>query len=68
MTLTSHKIGSLISVVDERNTIGLRNFYGININKEFMPTVASTDGLDESKYKIVRKKRFVYSGMQTGAR
>ena len=66
MTLTSHKIGSLISVVDERNTIGLRNFYGININKEFMPTVASTDGLDESKYKIVRKKRFVYSGMQTG--
>lgn len=31
-----------------------------------MPTAASTDGLDESKYKVVRKNRFVYSGMQTG--
>lgn len=45
---------------------GLNSFYGININKEFMPTVANTDGLDASKYKVVRKNRFVYSGMQTG--
>ena len=66
MTLTKYKIGDLISVVDERNDMGIREFYGININKEFMPTVANTEGLDESKYKIVRKNRFVYSGMQTG--
>jgi type I restriction enzyme S subunit len=38
----------------------------LNINKEFMPTWANTEGLDESKYKVVRKKRFVFSGMQTG--
>ena len=66
MTLTKYKIGDLISIVDERNDMGIREFYGININKEFMPTVANTEGLDESKYKIVRKNRFVYSGMQTG--
>lgn len=66
MSLTKHKIGSLITPIDERNSSGIRDFYGININKEFMPTAASTDDLDESKYKIVRKNRFVYSGMQTG--
>lgn len=31
-----------------------------------MPTVANTNELDESKYKVVRKNRFVFSGMQTG--
>lgn len=66
MGLTKYKIGQLITVVDERNNLGIRDFYGININKEFMPTAASTDGLDETKYKVVRKERFVYSGMQTG--
>ena len=66
MALTKYKIGQLISVVDERNSLGIREFYGININKEFMPTVANTEGLDETKYKVVRKNRFVYSGMQTG--
>ena len=66
MALKKVKLGDLINVVDERNNIGSRDFYGININKEFMPTVADTTGLDETKYKVVRKNRFVYSGMQTG--
>ena len=66
MALTKYRIGELIEPVDERNFLGIRAFYGININKEFIPTVANTEGLDESKYKIVRKNRFVYSGMQTG--
>lgn len=66
MALKKHKIGNLISVVDERNSEGIRKFYGINIEKNFMPTVANTDGLNEKKYKVVRKNRFVYSGMQTG--
>ena len=66
MASSKYRIGDLISVVDERNTLGIREFYGININKEFMPTVANTEGLDESKYKVVRKNRFVFSGMQTG--
>lgn len=66
MALKKYKLGELIEVCDERNTFGLKKFYGLNIQKEFMPTVANTEGLDESKYKVVRKHRFVFSGMQTG--
>ena len=66
MKLKKYKLGDLIKVCDERNSYGYTNFYGLNINKEFMPTWANTEGLDESKYKVVRKKRFVFSGMQTG--
>ena len=66
MGLSKHRIGNLIKVIDERNSFGITDFYGLNINKEFMPTVANTEGLDESNYKVVRKDRFVFSGMQTG--
>ena len=66
MALSKHKIGQLIEIVDERNSFGITDFYGININKEFMPTAANTEGLDETNYKVVRKQRFVFSGMQTG--
>lgn len=66
MALNRYKVSELIEIVDEKNNLGIRDFYGININKEFMPTVANTEGLDEKKYKVVRKSRFVYSGMQTG--
>ena len=66
MTMKKYKLGELIELCDERNSYGYTNFYGLNINKEFMPTWANTEGLDESKYKVVRKKRFVFSGMQTG--
>ncbi len=60
-------IGNLITVSNEKNNAGNDyEFYGINKNKEFMPTVASTDNLDKNKYKIVKKNRFVFSGMQTG--
>lgn len=66
MASSKHKIGQLIKIVDERNSYGIKGFCGLNINKEFIPTVANTEGLDESKYKVVRKNRFVFSGMQTG--
>jgi type I restriction enzyme S subunit len=66
MGLSKFKLGDLVSVCDERNSNGIKDFYGLNINKEFMPTWANTEGLDESKYKVVRKRRFVFSGMQTG--
>lgn len=66
MGLAKYKIGQLILECDELNSFKFRNFYGLNINKEFMPTAANTEGLDESKYKVVRNKRFVFSGMQTG--
>ncbi|MCM1060475.1 MAG: restriction endonuclease subunit S [Eubacterium sp.] len=66
MGLTEYRLGELIELCDERNDAGIRRFYGLNINKEFMPTVANTNELDERNYKVVRKHRFVFSGMQTG--
>ena len=66
MALTKFKLGDLIELVDERNSEGIKKFYGVNINKDFIPTVADTSNLNEKKYKVVRKNRFVFSGMQTG--
>lgn len=66
MTLTRYRLGDLIKIVNEKNDLGIRRFYGININKEIMPTNAKTENLNEKKYKLLRKNRFVYSGMQTG--
>lgn len=61
------KLGELIEIVDVKNTNGkITEFYGININKEFMPTFANTDNLDPKKYKVLRKGWFLFSGAQTG--
>lgn len=61
------KIGDYIELFDKRNTGGCNYpFCGINKDKTFMPTVADTNDLDNSKYKIVNKGDFVFSGMQTG--
>lgn len=60
-------IKDLITVVDKKNTAGIDYpVIGINREKEFMPTVASLDGIDLRKYKVVEKGYFVFSGMQTG--
>ena len=60
-------VGSLIETIDIRNANGYDYpFYGINKDKTFMPTVADTNGLDNTKYKIVEFGTFVFSGMQTG--
>ena len=61
------RIGDYIEWCDERNTAG-HNYpvIGINRDKTFMPTVANLDGVDITKYKIVSKGMFVFSGMQTG--
>lgn len=60
-------IGSLLKEVDNRNMNGsIKNVQGINITKQFMPSVANTNSVDLSKYKVVNKGQFVFSGMQTG--
>ncbi len=61
------KIEPFVVVVDERNKEC--NDYpvlGINKDKTFMPTAANMEGIDTSKYKVIRKGTFVFSGMQTG--
>ena len=61
------RLGDYIEACDERNVEGcLLPFYGINREKMFMPTVADTNQLDNSKYKVVGRGIFAFSGMQTG--
>lgn len=61
------RLGDYIEVYDRKNTEGKSYpFFGINKDKTFMPTVADTNELDNTKYKIVEKGVFVFSGMQTG--
>lgn len=61
------RLGDLITI-DEKTNSENRNleFLGINRDKNFMPSVATTEGLDKSKYKVISKGKFVFSGMQTG--
>jgi type I restriction enzyme S subunit len=61
------RLGDYIEVYDIKNVHSKDfPFYGINKDKTFMSTVADTNELDSSKYKIVEKYVFVFSGMQTG--
>lgn len=58
-------VGNWLEDIDVRNSDGkITSAQGINIAKQFMPSVASSDDL--SKYKIVSKGQFAYSAMQTG--
>lgn len=61
------RIGDYIHLVDNRNNdMEVTNLLGINITKNFMPSVANTSETDLSKYKIIRKGQFAYSAMQVG--
>lgn len=60
-------IGTILREVDCRNTdSAVTNVQGINISKQFMPSIANTHEVDLSKYKVVKKGQFAFSGMQTG--
>ncbi|MEO2070322.1 MAG: restriction endonuclease subunit S [Zunongwangia sp.] len=60
-------IGKYIQLVDNRNkNLSVTNLLGINITKNFMPSVANVSGTDLSKYKIIQKGQFAYSAMQVG--
>lgn len=64
---TSKNIGSFLLEIDKRNNDGhIHDVQGINITKQFMPSVADMTGVDLTKYKMVQKGQFAYSGMQTG--
>lgn len=60
-------VGELVTEIDNRNDSGeITNVQGINITKQFMPSVADTNGVNLKRYKVVNKGQFAYSGMQTG--
>lgn len=54
-------LGDYIQLVDNRNKdLMVTNLLGINITKNFIPSVANVSGTDLSKYKIVRQRQFGY--------
>lgn len=60
-------MGDILQEIDHRNVDGkITNVQGINIYKQFMPSVANTNGVNLSKYKLVEKGQLAFSGMQTG--
>lgn len=60
-------VGELLEEIDVRNTTGtLTNVQGINIEKQFIPSVADTTSVNLKNYKIVQNGQFAYSSMQTG--
>ncbi len=61
------RIGDYIHLVNNRNKdLAITNLLGVNISKNFMPSVANTSESDLSKYKIIQKNQFAYSAMQVG--
>lgn len=60
-------VGELLEEIDLRNIDGsITNIQGINIEKQFMPSVADTASVNIKNYKVVHEGQFAYSSMQTG--
>lgn len=60
-------IGSILQEIDCRNTkVNIIDVQGINIQKQFISTVADMTDVNLSKYKVVKNGQFAFSGMQTG--
>lgn len=65
--MSYRRIGDYIQLIDNRNKdLAVSNLLGINITKNFMPSVANTSETDLSKYKVIKKGQFAYSAMQVG--
>lgn len=53
------RLGDYIRKVDVRNRdLKVKKLYGVNLQKEFMPSVANIIGTDMSKYKILSYNQF----------
>ena len=64
---TKKQVSSILREIDCRNIDGsIKDVQGINIAKQFMPSVANAYDINLSKYKLVQKGQFAFSGMQTG--
>lgn len=60
-------VGDILREVDNRNSDGaITSVQGINIFKQFMPSIADTTGVSLTNYKLVQNGQFAFSGMQTG--
>jgi type I restriction enzyme S subunit len=60
-------LGQFITIINKQNKDkAIDLLLGMNIKKEFIPSIANTSNSDLSKYKIIEKYQFAYSPMQTG--
>ena len=65
--MRSKKIGELITMIGEKNKDNsISRLLGINISKNFMPSVANETNLDLSKYRVIRKGTFACNIMHVG--
>lgn len=61
------RVDIILDEIDNRNVdSAVTSVQGINITKQFMPSVANIHNVDLSKYKLVKNGQFAFSGMQTG--
>jgi type I restriction enzyme S subunit len=61
------KIGDYIQRVSERNSDGTINLLlGVNLDKKFIPSVANINGVDLTKYKVIKKGQFGCKLMSVG--
>ncbi|MBU2945441.1 restriction endonuclease subunit S [Zobellia uliginosa] len=55
------RLGDYIQPVNIRNKeLAVTTLLGVSVKKVFIPSIANTVGTDFKKYKIVKKKQFVY--------
>lgn len=60
-------LGKYIRKVNDRNDNSeIETLKGINIDKEFMPSVANTIGSNMAKYRVVSQWQFAYNPMHVG--
>lgn len=61
------RLGDYIQLVDVRNRdLAVTRLLGININKQFMPSVANVSSTDLSRYKVISKGVFACNVMHVG--
>lgn len=63
MTMKKYKLGELVELTDERNSMGrysLEDVKGISTEKNFIETKANMDGVSLDSYKVVNYGEFAY--------
>lgn len=67
MKFNYEKLGNLIEISETKNKdLAITNLVGLNINKEFMPSVANTVGTNLARYKLIHKNQFACNLMHVG--
>ncbi|WP_426147168.1 hypothetical protein [Polaromonas sp. DSR2-3-2] len=65
--MKTEKLGKYIRQISTRNVdLYITDLRGINMNKEFIASVANTIGTDMSKYRVVKPRQFAFNPMHVG--